>query len=291
MLDQTLYLRGRSPVAPPFFWGGCSMSMKHMARVWEMTGVQATDKLVLLALADYTPPGDESVSVRLEKLAEKCGLSGRTAVRKVLKRLEENGHIKIIHERREDGGWGAATYQLLITHDSNSVIPHDSKKVMPYDSNSVIPMTPTEWRDDSHGVEGRLPGSHAHNIISNQEFNQEFNLLAQSEKLLDWFEKIFWIAWPKKINKKPCWQQVKKLNPDFSTREKILSAIPKHAASVSDLQFLCSPDRWIRDHRWEDEVVPFSTGVKNSKPSARDEIARRQQKRRESERTIEGKLA
>lgn len=254
--------------------------MKHMAKVWEMEGIPSTEKLVLLALADYASHNENVAFVRTEKLARKCGLSGRTSVRKVLKRLEEKALILIIHKERDDGGSAAPHYQLMLEKIDQELTPPDSESVGGRDSERVTPLTPKASPPDSEGVTPRLPGRPPYYNITNQEFNQESNLLGQPEKnknLLDWFENIFWKTWPKKLKKKRAWEQMKKLKPDEDLRAKIIQVIPMHHAAVSDLQYLCAPDRWISEERWEDEVhIPNVSG----KPSVEQTIAQRRAQRK-----------
>lgn len=67
------------------------MSVRVMAKAWE-ADLPSTDKLVLLALADWSNDvGACWPSIR--QLREKCGLSER-AVQLVIKRLEKAGHLK-----------------------------------------------------------------------------------------------------------------------------------------------------------------------------------------------------
>lgn len=66
------------------------MSVRVMAKAWD-TDLPATDKLVLLALADWSNDQGHCWP-SISQLAEKCGLTDR-GVQKVLVRLESDGHI------------------------------------------------------------------------------------------------------------------------------------------------------------------------------------------------------
>lgn len=76
------------------------MSIKLMTAVWDAEGLSSTQKLVLLALADWA--NDEGLCwPSVERLAKKTGLSGR-AIQKTIRGFEELGIVR----REEELGKG-----------------------------------------------------------------------------------------------------------------------------------------------------------------------------------------
>ncbi|MEL6963422.1 MAG: helix-turn-helix domain-containing protein [Pseudomonadota bacterium] len=67
------------------------MSIKLTTQIWEVRGLKATDKLVLLALADHANDEGECWP-SMARLAEKCDMTPR-GVRNVIRRLEDVGYV------------------------------------------------------------------------------------------------------------------------------------------------------------------------------------------------------
>lgn len=83
------------------------MSVRIMANVWEHPGINATQKIVLLALADWA--NDEGMCwPSIQRIADKCCLTTR-AVQKALRAMEEMGLL-----RHEDGVHKSRTYWISL---------------------------------------------------------------------------------------------------------------------------------------------------------------------------------
>jgi len=83
------------------------MSIRIMANVWEHPGINSTQKLVLLALADWA--NDEGMCwPSIQRIADKCSLTKR-AVQKALRAIEDMGML-----RYEDGVHKSRTYWISL---------------------------------------------------------------------------------------------------------------------------------------------------------------------------------
>ena len=85
---------------------------------------------------------------------------------------------------------------------------------------------------------------------------KDISLKRDTEKALaDKFAK-FWLAYPRKVDKKKAEDAFKKLNPDDELLEKMLASIEKQKASPQwqDPQYIPHPTTWLHGKRWEDEV-------------------------------------
>lgn len=83
------------------------MSVRIMANVWEHPGINSTQKIVLLALADWA--NDEGMCwPSIQRIADKCCLTTR-AVQKALRAMEEMGLL-----RYEDGVHKSRTYWISL---------------------------------------------------------------------------------------------------------------------------------------------------------------------------------
>jgi hypothetical protein len=83
------------------------MSIRIMANVWEHPGINSTQKLVLLALADWA--NDEGMCwPSIQRIADKCSLTTR-AVQKSLRAIEDMGML-----RYEDGVHKSRTYWISL---------------------------------------------------------------------------------------------------------------------------------------------------------------------------------
>ena len=69
----------------------------------------------------------------------------------------------------------------------------------------------------------------------------------------------FWEAYGKKVGKKAAAVQWKKHVVDEATAQRAISGALQQAATV-DKKFRKDPERWIRDHRWNDDEVLLPSG-------------------------------
>lgn len=97
---------------------------------------------------------------------------------------------------------------------------------------------------------------------------QNYNQLEPKPKN-DLFDH-FWIAYDKKVGKKKAQQQWVAHVKDEATANLAIQKATQQAVSV-ERQFRKDPERWIRDHRWEDDDQP----APNSLPSTITKLQQR----------------
>ena len=64
----------------------------------------------------------------------------------------------------------------------------------------------------------------------------------------------FWHSYGKKVGKKKAREQWEKQVPDEATANMAILAATRQA-SGTEAKFRKDPERWLRDHRWEDDVI------------------------------------
>lgn len=78
-----------------------------------------------------------------------------------------------------------------------------------------------------------------------------------TESLFDKKFEEFWIAYPKKVAKKPTKAQFVKIKPNDELFKQIMKGLANYKASERVKNgYILDPIRWVRDRRWEDEVTP-----------------------------------
>ena len=81
---------------------------------------------------------------------------------------------------------------------------------------------------------------------------------------------LFWKAYPKKVAKgdaRKAWGQTERIRPDLET---MLNAITEQMKSdqwrKNEGQFIPYPATWLRQERWDDELMVTLPGVVQGKP-------------------------
>lgn len=66
----------------------------------------------------------------------------------------------------------------------------------------------------------------------------------------------FWLAYPKKVEKKNAKAVFVKIAPDDEKLQTMLQAIDamKRSGHADDKQFIAGPAKWLRGERWNDEI-------------------------------------
>lgn len=93
------------------------MSNKAMTWAWEIKGLSAPEKLVLMAIADNADDGGVCFSGH-KYIGAKVEMARETVCR-ITKRLEEKGILIIEHRKRENGGDTTNLYHLRINGGSD----------------------------------------------------------------------------------------------------------------------------------------------------------------------------
>lgn len=83
----------------------------------------------------------------------------------------------------------------------------------------------------------------------------------------DDYIKSFWSAYPKKEGRKTAIARLRKMirkKPDKDFMQMILERV-RQKALVTERQYWPSADRYLREEKWEDEIIDYNTGYGNGK--------------------------
>ncbi|MFW6118882.1 MAG: helix-turn-helix domain-containing protein [Planctomycetota bacterium] len=104
------------------------MSIRFVAAIWELEDdkLSATQRLLLLALADHAGPDGDHIYPSRQRLAKMCGCTRRTVSRNI-QALENLGYVRRVARQRSDGGQRANEYRLTIQFTCTT--PHPTPPV------------------------------------------------------------------------------------------------------------------------------------------------------------------
>lgn len=201
------------------------MSLAMMTWAFAQRGLRPSEKVVLLALADYANdegycfPGQVSI-------ATKADLSERT-VRDTLKRLEDAGLLEITERRRDDGYRTSNGYRLLT---SPAEVAGDQ-------------ISPAESRQ-SH-----------RQTAAGQEPSVEPSDIPPTPKAEDDGFDAVWAAWPRKDGKLAAQKAWRRLSA--AKRAEILPMLVAHAnghRQHTEPRYIPHLSTWLNGERWDDTV-------------------------------------
>ena len=151
--------------------------------------------------------------------------------------------------------------QLLLfvrSWSEHQIVPHPSKRKFIDDEHLQLLMQSSR---DSHEDLKRVSCS----IVKEKEKEKE-KLICDTDSMKstqpqnkvsnrnfcdEQFDK-FWILYAKKVGKPKSIAEWRKLTED--EKDMAITAAPKHA-TASEAKYRKDPERWLRDRRWEDEIV------------------------------------
>jgi len=205
------------------------MSARAITWAWEQTTTSSGQRLVLIALADRAD--DEGHCwPSAAWLARKCGLNERS-VRRHLVTLEDQGLLQRERRHRANGELGVYDYSLPV-----EIIVVTTGHQRPVDQRTPTPGSPP---DTSARAETTIPKTSITTtdvVVGDSSFQR------------------FWDAYGKKIGKKAAvsmWHR-HVAAPSGPDPEAVIAAATQYAG-VTDQKFRKDPERWLRDHRWEDD--------------------------------------
>lgn len=227
------------------------MSIKLMSQVWDLEMESATQKLILLKLADNANDSGECFP-SMKTIAKHCGCS-RTTVARHIKSFKEQGLLSTSHRYRDDGGYSSNNYQLHLPATPCNKMTHGGH-VSESDRGCVT--------GDTGGVSESDRGSVTElqqepSVKPSKESSKEpSNIIVQTASC---FDRV-WMQYPTKVNKKKSRQLFEsyikkhKLNPVEFT-EMLLMDIAKRCESeqfgFDKLHFTT----YINQERWNDEYT------------------------------------
>lgn len=94
------------------------------------------------------------------------------------------------------------------------------------------------------------------NMLNNKKINKKENIVSEDTPSLDPKFKIFWEAYPKKVDKIRAEKIFKKLKVSDELLNTMLEQIKKYKQTKSVKEgFILNPSTWLNNRRWEDEIT------------------------------------
>lgn len=207
------------------------MSVRTMARVWDLSNQRGNDLLMLLAIADFADD-DGNAYPSVQTLAHKCRMQARNA-NKVLAALRASGELEI---RQNEGPSGTNRYRIVLS------LPSLSKRTPPVQMDTLSKQTAPPVQMDPKPLSKRT---------DEPSVNRQ-----QPSYTSDGFA-TFWEQYPKKVAKSQALKAWNKLKPTGQLMIDLMAGLTQHKASA-DWQkdggrYIPHPATWLNDKRWEDE--------------------------------------
>ncbi len=127
-------------------------------------------------------------------------------------------------------------HQVINNRESESTIPARVTKALTTRATRVIDATTTPLT----GKERKEGKEHSTRRVQDEQADEGFAL--------------FWDAYGKKTGKQNAISQWRKIRPDAELLNAILQAAKGYASS-NEPKFRKDPERWLKERRWEDEIV------------------------------------
>ena len=200
------------------------MSVQAITCAMALRGISPTEKLLLLALANYA---DERMRCwpSQRRLAEDTCLTDRT-VRSLLAELERRGMLSRLRRDRDDA---SRTTDVITLHFAGEVVTSASGGA------EMI----------SGGVRKELPGG-AETVSGHEpSTNHQSEQTDEPEGFADW-----WEGYPKKVSKGSA-RKAYKVALKKITAERLLAALERHQFA-REQQFVPNPATWLNGERWLD---------------------------------------
>jgi len=212
------------------------MSVKAITWAWRQK-LPATEKLVLLALADHSNDEDFRAWPSLSHLADKCGLHRRSVIR-LLAELETAGYL-----HRENRGLQTTVYTLVIPSDTQSLGTQghyghsDTRDAVSGGSDTRSPEVVTQ----RHTEPSLEPSK-----------NRQSGQSGQKNR----FEE-YWSTLPvgKKVKRKDA-EKVWKSKQLDRLADQIIADVKNRLANDDRWRrgFIPDPPTYLRQERWQDEI-------------------------------------
>jgi Helix-turn-helix domain len=229
------------------------MSIRVMSLVWDNFNRGGSEKLVMLAMADWCNDEGGSLHPAVSTVAKKTNISDKQA-RRILHTLIDDGYLDVI--ANFNGGDKGQSRQYKLNLEKISTPPVDVSppiNVTPPTSGST-PL-PSVGVHPSHAGEYTPPIGGSQSIIYPLTINQH-----NHHSVDDGFEE-FWNRYPKKVGKTLAHQAWKKekVNVD-EVLETLKWQIQSEQWNKQSGQFIPNPTTYINQGRWHDEPNAESLG-------------------------------
>lgn len=219
------------------------MSIKVTNWVWQHGPKAPTDRLVLLALADFC--NDAGVCWPSMKLiGAKASLSERGA-RKVVRRLEKEGWLKA----KVGGGRGGASRYRVEMQKPEAEASNSAANSERQTGNPDVETRNTVTETRNVGTETRNCGSAEPSVIIKDPSGEDIPLRSPADE----FDRI-WPLYPKRVAKaaaKKAWVSARRKHSLEEICRGLLAYIRNREGQ--DQQYTKALHLWLKDERWNDE--------------------------------------
>lgn len=207
-----------------------------MALVWEFD-LPATEKLVLLVIADHADDYGENAYPGIARIARRASVTDRHA-RRILHDLAARGYLRI--DRQRGGG-----LDLRADRRPNRYAILGLTSVSGRDLNGG---TSTSERGDMGVRHGGTPVS-SDTSVEPSENHPSLN------EIRGRFAE-FWAVYPRKVGKRDAEAVFARLVRHGSgpSQRELLDAVALLVSEGREMRFIPHPATWLRQGRWEDEV-------------------------------------
>jgi len=239
------------------------MSIYLMSMVWNAGPDSASQRLMMLALADHANDEGTQCYPSVARLAEKCCVKERRAQR-ILHDLEVDGWLT----RDTTGGKGRtsnyvlnlARLQAAAAERVHIAADSDSERVHSSTSKGAL----SDTKGALSGSKGCTPVHPNHQEPSDKATTRETLTLVGEivpVSVADGFES-FWALYPRKVGKgqaRRAWDAAVKKCPGAE----IIAGLERcrqQLVSVAEAKFIPHPSTWLNGERWSDEPDPSVRG-------------------------------
>lgn len=235
------------------------MSIRLMTLVWDNFPRGGSEKLIMLAMADWANDFGGSLYPSIATVAQKTNISDKQA-RRIIHTLIDDGYLTVVGN--DNGGAPTQTrqYQLIVSKlqaVSQSVTPPIDVTPPTHGSTPLPPV----GVDHSHAGEYTPPTHGSQSIIYPLVIHQSNHQEKKSHSVLDDGFEEFWNRYPKKVGKTlahTAWKKAKvKVDDVLNTLQ---WQVQSEQWQKQSGQFIPNPTTYINQGRWHDEPTAELSG-------------------------------
>jgi hypothetical protein len=242
------------------------VSVQALSCAMSIRGVSASEKLLLLVLANYA---DDKMMCwpSHKRIAEDTSLSQRTIL-SLLKGLEARGVITRSERHRHDG---SRSSDIITLHLGGETAAGGGETISPRGETIAGGV----GKSFQGGGEMVSPLTTFEPSLNHQEEPKKISVKGDDAG----FER-FWVEYPRKVAKpeaRKAFAKAWRKLPTGNEVETLIGALERAKAAWTDPQFIPHPATWLNGERWQDEpstVIPMRRHDQphhNNRPTSRQD--------------------